>query len=435
MSHDMNDRNWTLLIDAIQERKVVLIIGDNLFHLKNQAETKINDYVLSRLNEKFSQGQDKASTFTEVNENIIDYNYQNRRSGNITNIYYEINQILKSVDYECVPSLKELSRSGFFPLILSTSFFPNIPDILEVQQPCVYVYKKSARSDINLSLLNPENPSLYFLFGKSSTLAKSYMVTEDDLLDYMHCWHDSDTRPSNISEFLAGKYLLVLGCDYPNWLFRFFWHSIKNFDISSIEEQAGIVSIEASNDDKDLRTFLSRIQANVCYNASGFMEELSVRLKGLHKETYTHSESVLQANDVDFFISYASEDIEGAEFIAQTFIDCGSDKVWFDKERLKAGNDYERIIKASIMKAKRFIPVLSKNTLKPGSRFFRKEWCIAEEARQNNYPREYIVPIILDDCDVYSDGFPETFSKAHCIHVSALDFKLKIKELIRAIRR
>lgn len=430
----MKDRNWNLLLDAIKERKVVLIVGDNLFHMVGSQEINVKDYLLNSLNDKFAQSQIRAENLTELNEYIIDYNYQNRRKGDVTNIYYEINQILKSSDVTCRPSLKQLIKSGYFPLILSTSIIPDIGDILGIDSSSVYYYRKSEYSDINVEMLDPSSPTLYHLFGKANTLAKSYMVTEDDLLDYMHYWHDSKTRPADISNYLAGKYILVLGCDYPNWLFRFFWHSIKNFDISSsIEEYTGVVSVDSKNDDMDLRNFLYRIQAEVCQDASFFLDELVLKINELNH--VDKKDSDVHQGDIDFFISYASEDLKIADNIAKVFKEYGAEKVWFDKERLKAGNDYDRVIQKSIMKAKRFVPILSQNTLVAEGRYFRKEWCIAEDARKINYPREYIVPIIIDDCDVYSDAFPETFAKAHCIHISSPEFKLSIKELIRSIRR
>lgn len=432
----MNDRNWTLLLEAIQERKVVLIVGDNLFHMASSQETNVKDYLLNSLNDKFAQNQIRAENLTELNEYIIDYNYLNRRKGDITNIYYEINQILKSSDITCHPSLKQLVKSGYFPLILSTSIIPGVGNILGIDSSYVYSYRKTECSDINVEMLDPSFPTLYHLFGKASALAKSYMVTEDDLLDYMHYWHDSKTRPTNISNYLAGKYILVLGCDYPNWLFRFFWHSIKNFDISSsATEYTGIVSVESENDDKDLRNFLYRIQTDVCQDASSFLGELVLKLNELDHVDEKENDSDVHQDDIDFFISYASEDLNIADNIAQVFKEYGAENVWFDKKRLRAGNDYDRVIKKSIMKAKRFVPILSQNTLVAEGRYFRKEWCLAEDARMINYPKEYIVPIIIDDCDVYSDAFPETFAKAHCIHVSSPEFKLSIKELIRSIRR
>lgn len=430
----MNDRNWTLLIDAILQKKVVLILGDNLFYIKDNPSLKIGDYILDCLNQKFSTETTLADTFTKIDENIQDYNYIRRRSGSETNIYYEINQILKETDYTCDRKLVNLVQSGYFPLILSTSFAPSIPNILGIEQSLVNIYCKTSRSDINISSLSSKTPSLYYLFGRSSTLAKTYMVTEDDLLDYMHYWHDSTTRPSEISEYLSGKYLLVLGCDYPNWLFRFFWHSMKNFSTVP-EDHIGIVSVESKNDDNDLRSFLARIQANVYNDASEFIAELDDRLNQVNKECNEDKINDTVMNDIDFFISYANEDVNEADYIVQTFKECGSEKIWFDKNRLKVGNDYDRIIKESIMRAKRFVPILSKQTLHAECRYFRKEWFIAEEAKMMNYPNEYITPIIIDDCDVYSRNFPEMFSKVHCISSSSSDFKSMIKDLVRDIRK
>lgn len=435
----MNDRNWTLLMDAILERKVVLILGDNLFHMADNPEIKAYDYILKELNDKFASGQDYAPNFTEANEFIIEHNLRNRRSGDTTNIYYEIGKILKTAKVSCPPAINQLVESGFFPLVMTTSFIPEIGNVLGIRPSSVDAYRRTQNTILDASALSSSHPSLFHLFGQSSTLAKTYMVTEDDLLDYIHCWHDSETRPSKITNYLSGKYLLILGCDYPNWLFRFFWHSIKDFKSSlANEEQTGIVSLESSNDDKDLRNFLYRIQANVCLDASSFLNELLERLNTIRgdKENDNQNDVTASSGDIDFFISYAKEDVDEAEFIANTLIECGvdKDKIWFDKERLKVGEEYTAVIKQSINKAKRFVAVLSQTSLTEEPRYFKREWTFAEKARELHFKGKYIIPIIVDGSDI-NQGFSELFSEVHCINSSDPDFKSMIKELVRDIRR
>lgn len=423
-------------MDAILERKVVLIIGDNLFHMEDNPELKVHEYILKEINDKFAHGQEYAPNFTEANEFIIEHNLRNRRSGDTTNIYYEIRQILKTAKVACPPSLKKLVERKYFPLILTTSFIPDLGSILGVRSTSIDSYRRNPKISLDTAALTPAYPSLFHLFGQASTMAKSYMVTEDDLLDYIHCWHDSETRPSKITSYLAGKYLLILGCDYPNWLFRFFWHSIKDFKSSALnEEQSGIVSLESSNDEKDLRNFLYRIQANVCLDATEFLDELLERLSVIQHKEIAY-DSISTSKDLEFFISYASEDINEASFIAQTFLDCGVDpeKLWFDRQQLKVGNDYAAIIEQSINKAKRFVAVLSKNTLTKDARWFKREWSFAEERNKDYFNEGYITPIIVDDSDI-NNGFPVLFRNVHCINSSDPNFKLMIKDLVREIRR
>ena len=42
------------------------------------------------------------------------------------------------------------------------------------------------------------------------------MVTDDDFLEYLHAWHNVETRPQALTKYLNDKFLLLLGCDYPN---------------------------------------------------------------------------------------------------------------------------------------------------------------------------------------------------------------------------
>lgn len=431
----MNERNWDLLLDAIKEQRVVLVLGDNLFTVcHNGIKQGVSRFIIDALNEKFA-GQEKCNDLTEINELICDYNFINRRKGAGTNIYYEINQLLKQVEVTCPESLKKIVQRNVFPLLITTSYIPGIGELLGVKAEDIGVYKRSAVSDIDTSILSCETPTLYHLFGKSSNMAKSFVVTEDDLLDYIHCLHDSKTKPNEIGEYLSDKYLLVLGCDYPNWLFRFFWYYIRNVEsISYVNDDIlGLVSVDKSSDDRDLYRFLQRIQANVCEDAEKFLDDLNERLSEVAKEDLQgRSDSAMT---LDFFVSYASEDLRKAEYIVDVLNKYGANDIWFDKKKLKVCDEYDKKIKRNILKAQRFIALISRSTLKKERRYFRTEWSYALEESRYRLNMDYIVPIIIDDCDLYSELIPETFQRIHCLNINDPTFENNIKELIRDIRR
>ena len=169
-----------------------------------------------------------------------------------------------------------------------------------------------------------------------------------------------------MGEYLSDKFLLVLGCNYPNWLFRFFWHSIKNFTIvPSTSEMQGVVTVPSDNDE-DLITFLSRVQTSVYSNAEDFINEFISRysLRSCKmEESVELSTNVIEYTDApcDIFISYAEEDVQIAMEIAELLRNLGA-TVWFDKSKLTLGDNYEKIIKEMIANCQRFIPILSRRT-------------------------------------------------------------------------
>ena len=138
-------------------------------------------------------------------------------------------------------------------------------------------------------------------------------------------------------------------------------------------------------------------------------------------------------DDIDIFISYADEDMQKAKNIASKLTNLGA-KVWFDKTALISSDHFDSIIEEKITKAKRFMPIISKTTMMPIRRYFRKEWTLAIREEDYRYGLSYFAPVVVDNCNVNSDEIPKPFRLAHTIDANSEDFELQLKKLIRSIR-
>lgn len=427
LRNKINERNWELLLDAINEGKVVPIIGENLISVSTEeGKQPIREYVLKKLSEQFYEGNEVLDFST------IEIIIKNKYGGDI---YYEIYKLLKKVSISLPDSFVSLFRICHFPLVLTTSYVQGLDQILDIPSTNVKVYNKSSSVDISPDILS-KSSSLYHLFGKISTVAKSFLVTDDDLLEYLHCWHDTSKRPSKLAEYLSDKFFLILGCNYPNWLFRFFWHSIKNFEISPRSGMQGVVALEQDNtQDKELIGFLSRIRTVAGENAEEFIKEIIEK----RQEQRQLDASIL---DEEIFISYASEDFAIAELIYMQLEELGGKgTAWFDKKKLRVGEDFDEIIKKRIKQCKRFMPLISKHVLTAEDRYVKKEWDFACKVYEidRNSAGEYISPIIIDDTNPYNDNkenqlIPNEFKQKHAININSSDFEKELKELIRKCR-
>ena len=440
----INVRNWELLMNAVDEKRVVPILGDRLIQVASDDGKcrNVRDYVLQKLSERF-ESDAVCTDFAQVEDLIREYNRKLRNAGDMTDIYYEIYDILSRATVVIPDFVKQLFQLCKFPLVLTTSYARGIDKVLGISPDKIKIYNKKISSDIKLSELDGSGTLLYYLFGRLSMTKRSFKVTEDDLLDYLHCWHNSDTRPMRLGEYLSDKFLLVLGCDYPNWLFRFFWHSIKNFTIvpTSADMQGVVtVSAERADSDNDLMNFLSRVQTSVYRKAEDFVKELIDRYEVRSKENGLYDKDdgnvpTVAGETYDIFISYASEDYDLAGKVAQKFKDYGA-TVWFDKAALNLGEKYEKTIAQNIQECKRFVPILSFTTLKEGRRFFKKEWKLAIEEAEYRLNEPYISPIVVDDMDPFSEhAIPTEFTKyAHIINIHDESFDAQIKKIIRSFR-
>lgn len=430
---NINERNWNYLLDAIDKERVVPIIGDEFFYISDddsEAECRVDNYLIRELCNRFKIDFNNAD-FVTIAEAIEVENFRNRRNaGSKTDLYYEIDSILRRSKIKCRSNIEDFLSIGKFPLILTTSYIPGLESILSASygEITIKTYDQSSRNDIDNNLSSAK-PTLYYLFGKESRVNKSYMVTDDDFLDYLHRWHNSETRPRQISSYLSGKFLLVLGCNYPNWLFRFFWHSIKNFSLTTTSDMQGVVTRNNANQDLELARFLSRIQTEIFENSNIFIKEFFERWD---KRRFI-STPPLPEPEIDVFLSYADEDKEEARKVAKKLEDFGA-SVWFDKTSLISSDIFENVIEDRITKAKRFVPIISQTTLKPGRRFFRKEWAMAIREMDFRYGMPYFAPIIIDNSDINCEQIPKPFKEAHAIRISAEDYEIQLKKLIRSFR-
>ena len=449
---EINERNWNLLLEAINNRSVVPILGNEIFQINSDGKkVLLEEYIVQELAKKFDVPYEAGMGYSPINDKIEELNFQSlrfRRTGDITDIYYEINSIFRNIQFSELSLLKKVLSIGKFPLILTTSFNPVIENILsEISENTkVYSYNRSMKSDIPNNI-SAESPTLYFLFGRLGKMKNSFMVTEDDLLDYLHCWHNDDTRPKNLVKYLENKYLLVIGCDYPNWLFRFLWYSIKSFSLSATNyETQGLVANNNLKRDGELIKFLSRVQTHVYEDSSLFIDKLLEQwdaYKNDHKNTNEEEIEKPDSNEVskintnqaiDIFISYAHEDYETASKLEEILTENGA-SVWLDKRALSPSEDYRSEIKTMIQRAKRFMPILSSNTVKEESRFFRREWTWALDELECRLSIPYIAPVVIDSVDVNDALIPEQFRNVHVIDYNNVNIELDVKKLIRSIRK
>lgn len=433
-----NDRIWDIILDAIEQRRIVPIIGDEFFYVDSGlGQVNYKQYVLDVLVEKFDKfnlSQNVRPDFNLVADSIKLSNQMQSVMGTFkdsTSIYYEINDIVKKTPIVCEPCLAAFLTAFKFPLILSTSYIPGLEAIFN-NNVTIKAYDKTPRVDI--SEVNVNKPTLYYLFGKCSKANRTYMVTEDDLLDYMHYWHNLETRPQKLSEYLNDKFLLLLGCSYPNWLFRFFWHSIKNFNLLSGNEGVkGIVASNMLDEDNEISRFLSRIDTRGYVNAKFLMEELTKK-RHVEKITIEEKGEEFSNNNHDIFVSYSHEDKELAAKVAGKLEYYGA-TVWFDSSALIGSDLYDQIIQEKIATCQRFVPILSQTTAKTQRGYFRKEWSLALDELKFRLGSPYIAPICVDDVDINQPLIPKEFRDPHILNYYSEDFDADIKKLIRSFRQ
>lgn len=109
------------------------------------------------------------------------------------------------------------------------------------------------------------------------------------------------------------------------------------------------------------------------------------------------------------FLSYASEDSDAAQRIADTLIAAGIE-VWFDRSELRGGEAWDRHITKQIRDCALFLAVISTHTEERSEGYFRREWRGAiERMRDMADDRTFLVPVVIDSTREDTARVPDRF--------------------------
>jgi TolB-like protein/tetratricopeptide (TPR) repeat protein len=109
------------------------------------------------------------------------------------------------------------------------------------------------------------------------------------------------------------------------------------------------------------------------------------------------------------FLSYASQDADGARLIADALTAAGIE-AWFDQSELRGGDAWDQKIRRQIRECQLFVPVISGNTQTRAEGYFRLEWHLAEQRSfLMAQDQPFIVPVVIDGTSEIAARVPDRF--------------------------
>ena len=96
------------------------------------------------------------------------------------------------------------------------------------------------------------------------------------------------------------------------------------------------------------------------------------------------------------FVSYASEDAEGAQRLCDA-LRAGNIEVWFDRSELRTGDAWDQKIRREIRDCALFVPLISANTQNRTEGYFRLEWKLAvDRSHLMAAEKAFLMPVVID---------------------------------------
>lgn len=412
-TNDSEQQRFNTLIEAIQQRNVLLIVGRGFEVNKDSVDNKplfeqlgnnadLYDLILQNLKQ---DNNSEALDFSELNE---DTNFS-FKDGNIRrkkNIYTEISKWIRIHELsisDVNPKLISLLRTGYFRFVFTTSFSPLVEIAMQEKWGKENVRilnvldKEAKRRDIIDSQRDLLTPTVYYLFGKAEG-SNSFVVTDNDALSILQRWQSKMTD-SRILEAANNKHLLALGCVQDDWLFRFIWYTLKgqnNLSKGSVGKYADNVNLER---------YLKRNNILERKDADAFIDKIIQTLK----EKQSLQEFDMPHEGCDVFISYSRKDGDVADAVYSALSKLGLD-VWYDKYNLAGrGGDYMAAIYHAIETCQLFIPILTPtiSQQRADRHPYRLEWdCAVRELIKQKGIR-CCIPIIDNEYDLFAKAFED----------------------------
>ena len=404
---DNDEPLWDKLIQQIIDGNVIPVIGaDLLIDNSSNLHKLIIDFL--------AKGFHVTSNPNSFSELVYDPDYA--KANKKDNVYYQVNKVFGSKRFTPSQRLQRLLSIRQFPFVITTSFTPVVEQAMQgIWKDELKIMRFNNNPSENDDIKNGTDlrkPTIYYMFGKVGEGAHKYVLTDTDMLDYVSSWlsNDNRARPKNLCSELKEKYLLMLGNNYSNWLFRFIWYSMRKPDLGH-----GMLAYDTLDD--SLLNFLERAETFTKQNTSDVIDQIITRLERKLAENEETKFNKPEEN-MDVFISYSRSNSEIAEKLYETLTAQGK-RVWFDRNNLTDGGNFMDEIRKAIRTAKYFVPILSESITreKGESHVYRNEWDQAIEVAIS-MGRTYIIPLAEEGFDFYRAAIPEKMQQHNAIFFS-----------------
>jgi hypothetical protein len=410
-------RTWDELLARIEDGKVIPIVGPELGVVeRGGVAMPLERYVALELADRLELPSDQVGGEPTLNRVMCVY-FANLPAGETrTTPYTLVPDILRQARFDPPAPLRQLAEITDFTLFVTTTFDTLLADALNAvrfggargTETIAYRYnKKEDLASTVTDLQEQGKPVVFHLLGQASS-SPSYVLTEEDLLEFVCALQSAEYQPRNLLAELAEHHLLVLGEHFEDWLARLFLRTTKGRKLSQYQEFTEVVADSRTGQESGLVTFLATFSSHTRIFPGGgaveFVAELHRRWRDRHPAAAASPAQVpfvpppreMQKDAI--FLSYARENLEAVKRI-KSALDKAGLPVWFDSDQIQVGQDWRRRIEENVKSCALFLPVMSRETAaQRRDAYFRVEWNLANERTERMARGEvFITPIVTDD--------------------------------------
>jgi len=424
----MDDDAWEDLLNYIEEKRVIPIIGPELLKVDTDSGPRLlYDWLAQKLAAKLNVDTQRLPQPYSLNDVVC---WHAASHGRREEAYTRLRSILREATFAPPRALKQLADITDFDLFVSTTFDSYLEQAINearfggAQSTEVISYAPNRIADLATEREHMTRPAVYHLLGRVSA-SPTYVISDEDTLEFVCALQSEHLTPEKLFHELENNHLLLIGSNFSNWLVRLFLRMAKRRRLSDPREVGEVLADDHSGSDERLMAFLQQVslRTRVYSGAEDFVAELHRRWTARNGQSAGNVVALdvparflppaVEMPEHAVFISYAREDLPAVQRL-KTALDQAGITVWFDMERLESGDDYDRKIQKNIARCAYFIPVVSANTERRLEAYFRREWSYAIDRTRNMADGAvFVLPVVIDNTLEVTAQVPDKFKAAH----------------------
>jgi hypothetical protein len=416
----MKEADWNRLLTMMRDGMVVPVVGARLL-LDADGKTSLQARVAAKLlaDNGIEMPAAGLPPFREVNEAVTLL----KGTVDLNDLYCDIDIAMRTLRKQGLTMpvpMQQLAQISDFQLMVTLTPDDSLAQALQAAGRSVNEVVHSPKlSTGEGSDLPPDwqrsggDVQLLYLFGKSRQ-GPLFAIHDEDVLEYAHnVIARGSHAPTSFLGALQDRNLLLIGCNFPDWLSRFMLRATRK---GRLNEQGKAWLVEPLGHEDPFIGFLGRYSPSTAVLSSidpaEFVAELHRRWIADHvpvTETTPLPPKAVTPTSAMFFISYSrTTDLPSALRLHDALVALGvaENEIWFDRQVLEPGDRFRNRILDGIRNCRYFLPVVSQAATLREEAFVFLEWKEATD-RLAMVNRDYLLPLIVD-----AENRPEAYQQA-----------------------
>ena len=278
----LDEDAWEDLLNFIEERRVIPIIGPELLQVETETGPRLlYDWVAEKLPARLNIDPAELPKSYTLNDVVC---WFLAARGRREEAYARVRSIFRDANFVPPFALRQLAQITDFDLFVTTTFDPLLEQAINLERfqgaatAEVLSYAPNRVVDLPSEREKLLRPVVYHLFGRLSA-SPTYVISDEDTLEFICALQSEHLTPERLFHELEHNHLLFIGSSFTNWLARLFLRMAKRHRLSDPRDVGEVLADNHSDKDGRLMNFLQQVsvRTRVYSGAAKFVDELHRR--------------------------------------------------------------------------------------------------------------------------------------------------------------